>query len=51
MNLNITIDWKTITAAGLSAVAIILTKNINKEESKEILLQMVSSVKNRLSYE
>ena len=51
MNINITIDWKTIAATGFSAVAIILTKNINKEESKDVLLQMISSVKNKLSYE
>lgn len=49
MNLNITIDWKTITALGGAGVACILAKKMDKEDAKELLNVMVTNVINKFN--
>lgn len=41
MNCNVTINWKTIAAAGVLGVAWILAYKMEREDAKEILSGMV----------
>lgn len=47
MNLNITIDWKTITALGVAGVSCILAKKIDKEDAKELLNNIITTAINK----
>ena len=47
MNLNITIDWKTITALGVAGVSCILAKKTDKEDAKELLNNIITTAINK----
>ena len=46
MNLNITIDWKTITALGVAGVSCILPKKTANEVAQELLNNIIKALAN-----
>ena len=50
MNSSTIFDWKTVSAIGISTIGIILAIKVPREDAKEILVTMVTTVKNKLVY-